>query len=183
MAESTQAQQTLRSWRGARALGLLLVCGASALHAQEDLPPVEDSLIVRPAAVSRVTPWRNQVSLFAGATREAIAGGVTAFTIRGFGEHRFHQWYGVGAVAEVAFNGPRDLVVGPSLLLHPTQALRISLLAAAELEGQAWAFLYRLGGDYSVPVGPGWTLAPSISIDFARGRRLIVAGAALGRTF
>ena len=153
---------------------------ATGLEAQEDTPPLEDSL---PATHATTPPWRHHVSFLAGAAHSSGSEGTTSFVIRGSYEYRFHAWYGIGAIAEGNFGTPRDLVIGPGFSLHPARALRVTMVVGGELDDGAWAFLYRISGDYDIPMGSGWTLAPSLALDFARGRRVLVAGAGVGYSF
>lgn len=173
-------RQHLVAWAPGTLLGLALMGAALPVAAQEDTPPREDSSAPAPAAAP---PWRHQASLFAGIAHERVPDGSTALALHLNYERRFHAWYGIGGLVEVDGDAFRDLVIGSGLYLHPTSALRVTMLVAGELDDGDWAFLYRVGVEYTIIARPGWLLAPSVGVDFASGRQVILAGVALGRTF
>jgi hypothetical protein len=123
------------------------------------------------------------VGVYAGATRHDLDNGPTQFTLRGTYERRFHEWYGVGGLLEVAFGEPRNAVIAAALTLHPTGGLRVTMVAGGDQESGDWAFVYRIGLDYDFVLRPGLTLGPAAALDFTRGRRILGLGATVGRRF
>lgn len=159
------------------ALGFLLLLAPAGLTAQEGNVPRAGE--VTPAK-RPPPPWRNHAAGFAGVTNDD---GDYGFTLGLDYERRFHQWYGVGGKIEVVTGEGRDLIVGPTFNLHPVGDLRIGLTAGGELRNSAWDFLFRFALDYDFEWKPGWTVAPSLALDFARGQRIAVLGASVGRIF
>ncbi len=159
------------------ALGWVLLLLPGVAAAQEGNVPRADSVAApRPPA----PPWRNHASAFVGVTNDD---GQYGFTLGLDYERRFHQWYGAGGIVATVFGEDRELVVGPTFFLHPVAELRLGLTAGAELRESEWDFLFRIGLDYEFEWKPRWTIAPSLALDFARGRRIVVVGASVGHIF
>lgn len=161
------------------ALVALLLAGAvgSASAQEGNIPKHEGS---EPAPTGTRPPWRNHAAFFTGIT---IDDGEAGFTLGLDYERRFHRWYGAGLTTEAVLGPGRDIVVGPTFFLHPVGEFRLGLTAAGEHVDGEWVFLFRIGMDYDFELRPDWTIGPSFGLDFARGRRIVVLGASLGRIF
>jgi hypothetical protein len=168
-----------------RGLLLTLVVATSVsvrAAAQEDAPapPPDDSLTA--LGVPR-RPWRNLASVVGGFTTQDLDGQSDGFTFGAEYERRLHKWYGVGAVAQWTIGGPREFLVGPVFTLHPTGPFRVGMVVAAEQAAGVWAFVYRLEFNYDFRLDEHWVIAPSLAVDFTRGRRILFIGVSLGRIF
>jgi hypothetical protein len=164
-------------------LSLLVATSVSVrAAAQEDAPapPPDDSLTA--LGVPR-RPWRNLASVVGGFTTQDLDGQSNGFTFGAEYERRLHKWYGVGAVVQWTIGGPRDFLVGPAFTLHPTGPFRVAMVVAGEEAAGDWAFLYRLEFFYEFRVNEHWVAAPSLAVDFGRGRRIVFIGVSLGRIF
>lgn len=159
------------------AFGCLLLLAPIVVEAQEGNVPRAGEV---DAPKHPPPPWRNHAFAFAGVTNDD---GDYGFTVGLNYERRFHLWYGVGGTFEATLGQTRDLVIGPTFELHPVSDLRIGLTAAGELRDSDWDFLFRIGLGYDFEWRPGWTIAPSVALDFARGQRIIVLGGTVGRLF
>lgn len=118
-----------------------------------------------------------------GATRLDVNDGPTQLTLRAEYERRVHEWYGIGGLVEASFDEPRTAVIAVAFTLHPVSTLRVTMAAGGDHEAGSWAFLYRIGADYAFVIRPGWSIGPAAALDFGRGRRTLLLGASVARTF
>lgn len=159
---------------------MAVACVTMQAAAQEDAPPPPPDDSLTALSVPR-RPWRNLASVVVGVTLQNEIEDGSGFTLGVEYERRLHKWYGVGALAEWTFGGPRDFVVGPAFTLHPTGPIRVALAVAGGLEGSSWSILYRMEFCYEFNVLENWVVAPSFAVDFGQGRRILFFGASLGR--
>lgn len=170
-------------WRHAARNHVVMAAAVATLALPSRLQGQEGGIPNAPAVKApreTAPPWRNHANAFAGLTNED---GTYGFTLGADYERRWHRWYGVGVTVESVFGEAREFIVAPMFLLHPVGDLRVALVPGAEKAAGGWDFLFRIELDYAFEWRPGWTVSPTIALDFARGERIVIMGASMGRIF
>jgi len=114
---------------------------------------------------------------------EGEAAKTTAFAIGLDYEYRISRLLGVGFLGEYA--GPRleTTVLAVPLSVHATRALVFAAAPGAEFHKGDSRFLVRLEALYEIELGGGFTLAPTVAVDFVGGEEAFIFGLKTGRGF
>ena len=184
---------------------ILLALAAAAPGVSQEPPPAQTTNtgvpeIPTPKGIEtaedehgHVHQHRNHAALFVGGSR---SGSLDGFTIGGEYEFRFHKMLGVGVEGEYVTGDLRETIFAFPFHFHPGAGFRLAAgpgferapEAQPETEQQGASrtvteFLWRLTIAYDFAVRERFTLSPSLSVDFAGGRRIWVYGISFGVGF
>lgn len=90
--------------------------------------------------------------------------------------------FGAMAMAEVMFGQEVAQMYGAGATWHVTEAVRLALVPAVEIQPHHTAFLLRLGAEYGFHVG-SLSFGPSAALDYVSGHVIPVFGVAVGSGF
>lgn len=106
-----------------------------------------------------------------------------AFTMGLDYEYRLSRRWGIGALIDYAGGDLRSWVAGVPLFLHPGGGWKLVVAPGYEdKEGEDREFLVRVGAGYDFEVG-GFSVLPSVQVDFVGDEETPVYGLNIGRGF
>jgi len=146
---------------------------------------------------------RNHLGLTLAATRQLAEGAGTHFTLGLDYEYRLSKGVGIGVIGELIFAEETEYLFALPLFLHVSESLWFRIAPGFEVahhseEGgdvhaeedhsngdstsQKTEFLIRIGIGYGFAAG-GFTITPTIDLDFFRSHTSLVWGISIGKGF
>jgi hypothetical protein len=157
---------------------ILLFCGLLAFSAR----PSTAQLTGHDEGEEWIEEGRQELCLFLGiSSKESEAG----FSVGLDYEYRLSRLFGIGALAEYTGADFRDGLLGVTFTWHAWQELKLVGAPSVEIDPaeRSDAFVFRLGGEYAIPVRSGIEIAPALYFDISSEDLTVVAGAGVAKGF